>query len=300
MRKVCAVIVTYNRPELLCRCVNALLNQSYKIDILIYDNHSSMDVKNALEEVGLLQDNVFYIYADENTGGAGGFYHGMKIALQRGYDDLLLMDDDGYAINEHTVSELMRIRQMLGESVVVNSLVICNQETLQLSFSVDRSYDGKEMQDRADDGMLMGFINPFNGTLVSTNTVEKIGFPKKEYFVYGDENEYTLRAKTNGIKLCTAVNSLYFHPTNIGSMKKIGRHYIAVSDIPMWKVYCAARNRTNLINQYFGKSAVIKHILKSYVNVLFCKKRLKRVKYTTRGIRDGLKNRFDRELDLSK
>lgn len=300
MRKICAVIVTYNRPQLLCRCVDALLRQTYKIDILIYDNHSSMNTKQALCEANLLRDNVYYHYASENSGGAGGFYNGMKMAMKKNYDDLLLMDDDGYAIENDTVMRLVDVRNKLGEMTIVNSLVICDEKTLQLSFSINRSYDGNMIQKAAVDGMLMDFINPFNGTLVSAETVKKIGYPRKEYFVYGDENEYTLRAKSKDIGLCTAVKSLYYHPTNIGNMKKIGSHYVAVSDIPMWKVYCASRNRTHLINQYCGKAAVLKHIIRCYINLLFCKKRFQRLKYTSRGIRDGLHNNFSRELDLSK
>lgn len=300
MRKVCAVIVTYNRPQLLCRCVKALLGQSVVPDIIIYDNHSSMDTKGTLQEANLLSERVFYHYADENTGGAGGFYYGMHMAMEEGYDDLLLMDDDGYAVSTSTVAELIRVREEVGENAIVNSLVVCEPETLKLSFSIDRSYDGKEMIKRAQNGILEGFINPFNGTLVSAKVVEKIGYPRKEYFVYGDENEYTLRALRNDVKLFTAVNSLYYHPTNVGSLKKIFGFYVAVNDTPMWKTYCAARNRTHFMKEYYGFLTVAKHIVRCYIDIPFRKKRFHRVKTVTRGIRDGLHGRFDRKLDLSK
>lgn len=301
MRKVCAVIVTYNRPELLCRCVGKLQKQNYPLDILIYDNHSTSDTKAALQKNGLMKDNVTYFYADENTGGAGGFHNGMKMAYEKGYDDLLLMDDDGYAINENTVSELIGSREKVGENAIVNSLVICNVDTFQLSFSLNRSYDGKYMSSQAKDGLLKDVISPFNGTLVSAYVVGKIGYPRKEFFVYGDESEYNHRAKRYGVELYTAVNSLYYHPTNIGNMKKVLGFNFAVGDVPMWKVYCSSRNTTYYTKLYFSKMALIKSIIRSYANVAFCKsRRWERFLTTTKGIADGLKGDFSKKLDLSK
>ena len=301
MRRVCAVIVTYNRPELLCRCVKRLFEQDYPIDVLIYDNHSSTDTKAALCAEGLLTEKVFYFYADENTGGSGGFHNGMKMALEKGYDDLLLMDDDGYAINAHTVSTLMRKRENVGELAILNSLVVCDENSLQLSFSLDRCYDGNEMRARAVNGLLKDLVSPFNGTLVSAAAVDRIGYPRKDFFVYGDETEYTLRAKKNGVALYTAVDSLYYHPTNVGSMKKILGFNFSVSDVPMWKVYCSSRNTTYFTKLYYGKATVLKSILRSYINVALCKsKKRLRLQYTTRGIRDGLRGDFSKKLDLTR
>ena len=41
MFKICAVVVTYNRKELLLRNISSLLSQTYPLDILIYDNAST-------------------------------------------------------------------------------------------------------------------------------------------------------------------------------------------------------------------------------------------------------------------
>ena len=301
MRRVCAVIVTYNRPELLCRCVKRLFEQDYPIDILIYDNHSQTETEAALRSENLVTEKVFYYYADENTGGSGGFHNGMKMAREKGYDDLLLMDDDGYAINARTVSELMKARERVGEMAILNSLVVCDEKNLQLSFSLDRCYDGNEMRMRAVNGLLKEFVSPFNGTLISSAIVDLIGYPRKEFFVYGDETEYTLRAKKNNVELYTVVDSLYYHPTNVGGMKRVLGFNFSVSDVPMWKVYCSSRNTTYFTNLYFGKATVLKSILRSYINVVLCKrKKGMRLKYTTQGIRDGLRGDFSKKLDLTK
>lgn len=302
MEKICAVIVTYNRPELLCRCVEHLLKQTYPLDILIYDNHSSMDTKRALEEREFLNDHVTYYYAEKNTGGSGGFHNGMKMAVEKGYEYLWLMDDDGYAVEDTTLERIMEAKELIKDELfILNSLVICDEETLQLSFSVDRSFDGKYVQSLAQDGLYKGAANPFNGTLIPTKLIDKIGYTKKEFFVYGDETEYTLRSKANGAELYTVVNSLYYHPTYIAKKKKFFGKEIVVSQIPLWKAYCMARNTTYYTRLYFGIKERVVKTASLILGALYVEKnKWARLKITLRGIKDGKKGDFSRELDLTK
>ena len=302
MNKVCAVIVTYNRPELLCRCVGRLLAQTYALDVLVYDNHSSKDTRGALEAQGFLNDRVTYFYADENTGGSGGFHNGMKMAMEKGYEYLWLMDDDGYAVEDTTLEKIMdQLGNIEDELFILNSLVICDEETLQLSFSVDRSFDGNFIKDSAKDGLYKGAVNPFNGTLIPAKLVEKIGYPRKEFFVYGDETEYTLRSKANGAELYTVVDSLYYHPAYVAKKKKFFGKEVVVSSIPLWKAYCMARNSVYYTKMYSGFKQRLLKKASLIVGALYVEKnKWARLKITLRGIRDGQKGDFSKKLDLSK
>ena len=81
-KKVVAIIVTYNRKELLRECIEALLNQDYKhCDILIIDNASTDGTR---EYINSVVDNkkVIYINTGSNLGGAGGFNYGIKEAYK--------------------------------------------------------------------------------------------------------------------------------------------------------------------------------------------------------------------------
>ena len=303
MKKICAVIVTYNRPELLCRCVEKLLNQDYPLDIVIYDNHSTKDTKGLLLEQKLITDRVNFYYAESNTGGSGGFCQGMSMAMERGYDALWLMDDDGYPVSKNTLSTIIQAWEKLGykSQYVLNSLVICDEDTLQLSFSMDREFDGKKMIERAENGLLKNLNSPFNGTFVPTELIGRIGYPMKEFFVYGDETEYMLRAKKSGATIYSVVKSLYFHPTMVCKTKKIFGRELAISNFPLWKTYCMARNSIFYYKKYFGAMAVLKRILRLYIECAFAESRKKQLfKETTKGIFDGYKSDFSRKLDLSR
>ncbi|MER3603731.1 MAG: hypothetical protein C4298_08345, partial [Thermus sp.] len=86
--RVCAVVVTYNRKELLRECLETLRGQTRKVDhILVVDNASTDGTEEVLRaefpEVEVLR-------LPENQGSSGGFHEGMKRAYEEGFDWLWL------------------------------------------------------------------------------------------------------------------------------------------------------------------------------------------------------------------
>ena len=66
--KVIVVIVTFNRLNLLKRCINSLNRQSFKIfDILVINNGSTDETESYLKT-----NNITY-YSQENLGSASGW-----------------------------------------------------------------------------------------------------------------------------------------------------------------------------------------------------------------------------------
>ena len=91
--KLGVVIVTYNRIELLKECIANCINQVLKFDKIFVINNASTDGTTEFLN-NLAYDNIMVINSKENLGGSGGFYEGIKIALNYDLDYLLLIDDD--------------------------------------------------------------------------------------------------------------------------------------------------------------------------------------------------------------
>ena len=80
--KIATIIVTYNRIELLKKSISAHLSQSKQSDVILVVNNASTDgTAIYLSELENRFKNIRVVNLKENTGGAGGFYHGLSFLL---------------------------------------------------------------------------------------------------------------------------------------------------------------------------------------------------------------------------
>lgn len=210
--KVAAVVVTFNRKELLLKNITNCLAQTRKIDnIYIIDNASVDGTYSYLEEHKIFEnENVKYVYLLKNEGGAGGFYHGLKLAFEDNYDMFWLMDDDGCPDTDSLEKLLVGFKDDLS---IIGPLIYC--DTLGLSHS--KYLVNNKMSEDISEIKNVQYsypVHPFNGTLIRKEVVRKIGFPIKELFIWGDEQEYRLRWLKAGFKEASLTNSNYYHPRN--------------------------------------------------------------------------------------
>lgn len=93
MNSTAALIVTYNRKELLKQSIEALLRSETPCDIIVIDNASTDGTETALEPF-IGSGRISYHNTGANLGGAGGFNFAIKTALKQGYEYMWIMDDD--------------------------------------------------------------------------------------------------------------------------------------------------------------------------------------------------------------
>jgi rhamnopyranosyl-N-acetylglucosaminyl-diphospho-decaprenol beta-1,3/1,4-galactofuranosyltransferase len=232
MSSAVAIVVTFNRKVDLIQCLSAIFSQTKLPNkLLIIDNASTdgtpeelieqgvltklpalnTDVNQTITESKLLEDGrnivVSYTRKAVNDGGAGGFYEGMKQGYDGGFDYLWMMDDDGVPHKEQLAQLVSHSAQ--NQFSFVNALLINMEDNDKLAFGL-KGY--QNVNDIAEKDYIYDFINPFNGTLLKRELIEKIGLIKREMFIWGDEKEYALRAKKYGYKRVTILDALHYHP----------------------------------------------------------------------------------------
>lgn len=302
---ICAVIVTYNRKQLLGRNIEALLRQTYYVErIMIVDNCSTDGTYDYLLSRGWTEAPRFvYIKTEANIGGAGGFYTGTKAAYESGADWILLMDDDGRAENEDTVGQLMSVAQQLYEDNVADRKIYVNAMVLQkdmLSFKMGYLYTVAEACAAAKNGILEGLASPFNGTLISKELVREIGYPDKQFFIKGDEVNYKDRAFAAGAYVCTAVNARYEHPRPETYEKIVlGRKVPFFVEAP-WKEYYAARNFTYMYKrEKHYKAIAFELVFVKFLAILQLKcPKWQTMKMVFKGVCDGWRGRLGATVKL--
>ncbi|WP_008313459.1 glycosyltransferase family 2 protein [Leptolyngbya sp. PCC 6406] len=253
---VAAVVVTFNRKQLLHQCLTALLNQSCPVDcIVVIDNASTDGTTEMLAENGYLhQSRLIYQKMSENTGGAGGFHEGMKLAFEAGYTWLWLMDDDG--VPADTCLERLLINSekydVIGTAVVKPD----DSEALALKLRVldDQGYFAnrqyistyRDLCAQSQNGIYAGTANFFNGVLIHRRVPESIGYVLKELFIWGDEYEYSLRIKAANFQVATAVDAIYRHPASLFTFSKLKYYYYFRNLIYVYQNYAQIMYRPSL------------------------------------------------------
>lgn len=296
--KVAAAVVTFNRKDELVKNIRAILSQTLVVDrYYVIDNHGTDQTEALLREEGLLDNPVInYVYLPENIGGAGGFYTGLRMAYDDGYDYICLMDDDGRPADENMMRNLVEKAKSLHKKkgeILLNSLVY-GPDGNTLSFGLSGGIKTKENAlKRGTNNLIEGTINPFNGTLVSRELVKKIGFPNKEFFIKGDEQDYFYRALNAGAFVATVVNSNYYHPVLERIHGKIfGKEVVSSTEAP-WKEYYRARNFTYMFKRDAEPRKYIRQNIRQIIWALkYNLQKWKTVRMIIKGWRDGVAGRL--------
>lgn len=246
--KIVAVIATYNRCSLLKRAINAVQQQTLKIDEIVVVNNASNDgTLELLESYHDDKSKFTIITMPNNIGGAGAFYVGMEYAMKLDPDCILLQDDDGY-LDPNCVEHLVN---SMGCLDAVTPIIVDEKDFTQLAFDINGN---TELEQFLDKETLPNILKPFNGLLLKAEVVQKIGLPIKKYFIWGDETEFRLRMEQHKFNYGTVVNARMFHPKNqLQKVKVLGHNFIV--PVGNLRTFCFYRNYLHIYKSYEKFSA---------------------------------------------
>ena len=189
---IAAVIVTYNRVKMLQKCLDSLLQQTAGCDILIIDNASTDSTAEVCFGYTAEHDNIQYFNTGANLGGAGGFQYGMRTAVEQGYDYVWVMDDDCYP-DPDALEELMQAdRKLGGEYGFLSSKVVWTDGT-PCQMNIQRYSLSAPVEKEITEDLTKIRIGSFVSMLIRAEAIRKAGLPIKEFFIWTDDWEYSLR-----------------------------------------------------------------------------------------------------------
>ena len=270
---VAAVVVTYNRKQLVSQCLDGLLSQTRPLDaIYVIDNASSDGTPDVVGE--RYAGRVIYERLPENIGSAGGFHHGVRCAYEHGHDWIWCLDDDAVP-DSHCLQNLLHhaapsvsfvaplIRtaksgrlQLYHHKCHVNprraSIITC-EELFRSSIPYQTQLEA----------------NAFPGVLVSAAALEAAGLPDPSYFILWDDVDFTYRLTKHWRPGLLAVDAVILHhdadPTPPGTFS--------------WKVYYFIRNRIRFYSQYttpLGQLALLRCNFRTLLRSLMMDSRSRR------------------------
>jgi GT2 family glycosyltransferase len=331
---VCAVVVTYNRKELLIECLEALQQQTRPIQgIYLIDNASTDGTPELLLKKGYIKQlphqnvkepwekefsiknlkngqsiKLHYVRMHENTGGAGGFYEGVKRGYETGYDWLWLMDDDA----EPKVDAL---EKLLYNSFYPNVVVLANlkvsldgtpqtnhrgwKNLYSIGFTVIKEISAKDLKKETVEIDHCSFV----GFLVKRDAITAAGLPSNKFFIHLDDVEYSFRLRKIG-KILLVTKSIIVHKDKskeellnkkILFKKRNRKNYNSY-----WLSYYGLRNlfylkktQANVMTAILSAMVVIPRLLLGII--LFDNNKVKRMVFVFNAFFDGVRGVFDNE-----
>ncbi len=209
---IIAVVVTYNRFALLTEAIAALQNQTAALkQIVVIDNGSTDDTAGWLDA----QPNISVIH-QANSGGAGGFYTGIKQAAVMGADFIWVMDDD-------TICEPTTLERLLEKIDVIDKPVgfigsRCNWKDgnphlMNIPLIKPLFNDNIPFNLYDHHQLILTESSSFVSILINCEAVRKVGLPYKEFFIWGDDQEYTRRITKYGYVGFYCSTSIVLHKT---------------------------------------------------------------------------------------
>ncbi|WP_270309556.1 glycosyltransferase family 2 protein [Weissella confusa] len=290
--KVSAVVVTYNRVEMLKEVICALLSSKARLNhVIVIDNNSDKATQDFLLSMG---SSIEYVRLTENLGGAGGFNRGIRYFMEHTEDDAVWLMDDDTVPDESTLSSLIDFADTIGSYGFLASDVrwIDGSRALMNNLTLKNGL-GKVPEDATQSVKVANAT--FVSLLMSRDIIQKIGLPITEFFIWGDDIEYTERAER--------IAPGYFVPkANVvhKMSKNVGTNIVTDDEERIPRYYFAYRNK-----MYYGrKRGWIGH-LKSNLRIMAdafqilitpnVSRRRERLSSLIRGVIDG--RRFNPKIE---
>jgi rhamnopyranosyl-N-acetylglucosaminyl-diphospho-decaprenol beta-1,3/1,4-galactofuranosyltransferase len=237
--KIIAVIVTYNRLPLLKKSIRAVREQTRRPDEIIVINNGSTD---ATEE--WLRTEGVVTHTQENNGGAAGFSSGIKLAYSYGADWIWTMDDDTIP-EKNALEQLLNALGLLDDHLdkvgFLSSQVLWTDGT---QHAMNKTYVQTNKRKRApfsfavDANLPLIKFGTFVSMLVSAKAVQKVGLPIKEFFIWADDAEYSLRIIGSGMAGLAVEDSIVVHETPTNHQSNV----LGDPQTAIWKYRYGLRN----------------------------------------------------------
>lgn len=249
--KIGAVVVTYNRYRDLVRALKTFEEQtSLPQYVIVVDNHSSDETYDYLEEWKKRNTGFkrIVIHMEENIGGSGGFYMGLKKSLELDADWVWVSDDDAFLETDALAQAEQYLDVHEKEALNISAIcgVVINEGKIDLSHRKRYFTKGVKVIGECvpleEYDKLSFELNAFSyvGTIISKKKMQQVGVTRQDYFIWWDDTEHSLRLSKVGKIVCIPAIKVHHN----------------IPDQPFsltWKNYYNFRNMSETYRQHMPK-----------------------------------------------
>ena len=210
MKKICAVVVTYNGMKWISRCLGSLEGSNCPLDIVVVDNSSNDGTPDYISEKFT---HVNLIRSEVNSGFAKANNIGIRFALDNGADYVFLLNQDAW-VEENSVKQLYELAETDASAGIVSPIHL-NGEGTALDWGFCGYVPSEFISDlyfgHLKDNYYCDFVNAA-AWLVKRTCIEKVGgFDTLMFTHYGEDSNFCQRAKYHGWRIAICTNASICH-----------------------------------------------------------------------------------------
>lgn len=237
MTSVLIIILNWNGIQDTEKCLASLIHQTYKhFHILVIDNGSVDDSLPRLRQIEKRNDNISLAINKHNKGFAGGVNTGITYALNKGFDNVALFNNDAIADKEW-LAELVKASDKA--TIITGLLVTSTGHKIDSTAEVYTSWGmpfpknrGTEVTNSPESGFVFGATG--GASLYKTALFKEIGLFDESFFAYYEDVDVSFRAQLAGHKIYYTSKAIAYHKQGATSKKIPGfTVYQTFKNIPL-------------------------------------------------------------------
>ncbi len=274
--KVFIVILNYNRKDFLKKCLDSVYKTTYpNFEVVLVDNNSK---DGSLEMAMTGYSRFIFIKNEENLGYAAGNNKGIRYALERMADYVLLLNND-VNVKENFLDCLIEEAEKNSLTGILSPLIFDGYSG-KVWFSggkIDwlRMKTVHETEIKTADNFETDFISGC-AMLVKKEVFRKIGLLDEDFFLYWEDADFSFRAKKAGFKLGVAMSSWIDHYERKKNGSNMKTYWLVLSGLIFFKknarsfmkywilIYTCLRRLKNLADIAFRTNKQAKFVQKAY------------------------------------
>jgi GT2 family glycosyltransferase len=206
-------ILNWNAFDETAACLDSLhCSEDVCWDCIVIDNGSLLDPADHLE--GHYPD-VYYLRLDSNLGFTGGHNIAIKLAIECGYQAVILLNND-CRVSPFTISSLVKTMQSRPEIGALSPCIYCvDQENRAQAVGgwLDWSQHKAQMPSSPSEDHPVDYPAFLPGTalLLKCSMLEEIGALDERYFAYYEDSELCARLARSDYEACYAHDTVVYH-----------------------------------------------------------------------------------------
>lgn len=292
MYDLIAVVVLYNPDiELISRQFDSFSGQVSSIVYIDNCSHNIDEVEVFFKKI-CNGNNISIIYNSENKGLGFAQNQGIKLAQEKNASHVLILDHDSVLMPDF-VSNLLSVEtKLLHQNIKVAALgpIYINVKTNEI-YPITKYYGPFIKRIIPDKDTVEASFLISSGCLIRMHAINIIGLMNEDLFVDYIDVEWSYRARNKGFKLFAVPSSKMSHTVGDRRMSILGRTISVHSPI---RRYFLTRNSIHMLRMPYVSLGyklreIVLNILRIIVFTIVSSERLKFLRYSLKGLYDGLR-----------